>query len=136
MELKTWTFGEKGINLLEHSKTPITRHTKVQNTRSPFDGDTYYWASRMGKHPEMKESVAKILKKQKGKCTICSLSFLPGDILEIDHITPKQAGGHRYKNNLQVLHRHCHDIKTKTDLEIIKITRLTNNGQGTHTEPD
>jgi 5-methylcytosine-specific restriction endonuclease McrA len=160
VESKTWTFGDKGINLLEHSKTPIIRHTKVQNTRSPFDGDTYYWASRMGKNPEMKDSTAKLLKKQKGKCALCSLNFLPGDILEIDHITPKQAGGHKYKDNLQVLHRHCHDVKTKIDLEIIRkykserewyktmkrfnqttwewiddIPTITN-GHGTHTEPD
>jgi RNA-directed DNA polymerase len=114
----------------------------------------------MGKNPEMKDSTAKLLKKQKGKCALCSLNFLPGDILEIDHITPKQAGGHKYKDNLQVLHRHCHDVKTKIDLEIIRkykserewyktmkrfnqttwewiddIPTITN-GHGTHTEPD
>jgi RNA-directed DNA polymerase len=158
--LKTWTFGDRELNILEHSKTPITRHTKVQNTRSPFDGDAYYWASRMGKHPEMKESVAKLLKKQKGKCALCRLSFQPGDILEIDHITPKEIGGNSRYDNLQVLHRHCHDEKTKGDLEIIKEYKLDKewnktmkrfnlttwiwiediptivHGQGTHTEPD
>jgi RNA-directed DNA polymerase len=120
VELKTWTFGEKGLNLLEHAKTPITRHTKVQNTRSPFDGDTYYWASRMGKHPEMKDSVAKLLKKQKGKCALCRLSFQPEDILETDHITPLKAGGSTRLENLQVVHRHCHDEKTTEDLKVIK----------------
>jgi RNA-directed DNA polymerase len=118
--LKTWTFGDKGVNLLEHSKTPIIRHTKVQNTRSPFDGDTYYWASRMGKHPEMKDSVAKLLKKQKGKCALCKLSFQPEDILETDHITPLKAGGNTNLENLQVVHRHCHDEKTTEDLKVIK----------------
>ncbi len=50
----------------------------------------------------------------------CSLPFSEEDIIETDHITPRAAGGSKLKDNLQLLHRHCHDIKTKSDLRVIK----------------
>jgi RNA-directed DNA polymerase len=73
----------------------------------------------MGKHPELKASVAKLLKKQKGKCNLCGLTVQDGEIIEIDHITPQAIEGTR-KDNLQLLHKHCHDIKTRDDLLAIK----------------
>ena len=122
--LSNWNFGYKDGGFLNtltfHTETKITRHVKVKGYSSPYDGMTSYWASRMGKHPEMKSSLARHLKKQKGKCNVCQLTFKPGDLLELDHIIPQKAGGHKFKNNLQVLHRHCHDDKTKTDLLTIK----------------
>ncbi len=77
-------------------------------------------SGRMGRHPEMKSSVAKLLKKQKGKCNHCGLTFMPGDKIETDHIIPRRAGGNNLKDNLQALHIHCHDIKTRKDLKDIK----------------
>ena len=106
--------------LIKHQHTAIKRHTKVKGSSSPFDGDTPYWGKRMSKHPELKNSVTKLLKKQDGKCNWCNLPFSEGDIIETDHITPRGAGGNSKKDNLQLLHRHCHDIKTKSDLRVIK----------------
>ena len=74
----------------------------------------------MGKHPELKPTVAKLWKKQKGKCNYCNLTFRPEDIIETDHIVPQKAGGHKNRDNLQLLHKHCHDVKTKDDLILIK----------------
>jgi RNA-directed DNA polymerase len=74
----------------------------------------------MGKHPEVKPIVAKLLKGQKGKCNNCGLTFKTEDLIEIDHIIPIKAGGNKYKDNLQLLHRHCHDTKTLADLETIR----------------
>lgn len=113
--LKNWVFGDKEKTLKTHSETPITRHIKVKGVKSPFDGDTKYWASRMGKHPDLKSSVAKLLKKQKGKCSWCQLTFQNEDVMETDHITPKSKGGKDSYNNFQLLHNHCHDIKTRLD---------------------
>ncbi|WP_017292531.1 reverse transcriptase N-terminal domain-containing protein [Geminocystis herdmanii] len=45
----------------------------------------------------------------------CGLNFNSEDLLEIDHIIPKSKGGKDIYNNLQVLHRHCHDDKTAKD---------------------
>ena len=114
-----WVFGNKVVNLYRHSTTPIVRHTKVKGVASPYDGNTKYWASRMGKHPELSDSVSRLLKKQKGKCAMCNLTFREDDVIEKDHIVPKALGGN-YTDNIQLLHGHCHDEKTKVDLIAIK----------------
>lgn len=69
----------------------------------------------MGTHPEMPTEISKLLKKQKGKCTHCGHFLRDGDLMEIDHITPKSLGGNNSYNNLQLLHRHCQDEKTAND---------------------
>jgi RNA-directed DNA polymerase len=35
--------------------------------------------------------------------------------VELDHIIPKSQGGDGKTTNLQLLHGHCHDVKTATD---------------------
>jgi RNA-directed DNA polymerase len=98
--------------LLSHARTPIVRHVKVKGARSPFDGDLIYWSTRLGEHPEMDATIAKLLKRQEGRCAYCSYNFMDGDLMEKDHITEKRFGGKNSKDNLQLLHRHCHDKKT------------------------
>ncbi|NEP00537.1 MAG: group II intron reverse transcriptase/maturase [Symploca sp. SIO2E9] len=113
-----WTFQDGAVRLLRHSETPIIRHVKVKGTVSPFDGNLTYWSSRMGKHPEMPAQKAKLLKRQKGICAYCGLTFRDGDILEVHHIQPRSKGGNNKLENLELLHLHCHDVvhghKTKT----------------------
>ncbi len=112
--------GKYEVALHKHVKTTIARHTKVKGDASPFDGNTLYWGKRMSNHPEMKKSVANLLKEQNGKCNWCGLPFQEEDKLEIDHITPVKAGGSKKLDNCQLLHKHCHHIKTKSDLKVIK----------------
>ena len=124
-DLNNWCFackqdGEFFSILPRHTETKIIRHAKINGNVSPFDDNSKYWASRMGKHPEMKASIARLLKRQKGKCNQCGLTFKEEDKIERDHIVPRQAGGNNSKDNLQLLHRHCHDVKTKADLLTIK----------------
>ena len=123
IKLDNWVFSttyeESEITLNNHSNTKITRHTKVKGEQSPYNGNIYYWASRMGKHPEIKTAKAEKLKKQKGKCNWCNLTFQKGDLIENDHIIPKRIGGNNNKDNRQLLHRHCHDEKTRIETEII-----------------
>ena len=120
-----WVFGEnEGLTLFKHPKTAIKRHIKVKGSSSPYDGNKIYWGKRMGTHPELNNSVAQLLKKQKGKCNWCNLNFQDGDLIEKDHIIAKSIVGN-IKNNLQLLHRHCHDEKTKVDLDAIKRHKVT-----------
>jgi RNA-directed DNA polymerase len=98
--------------LLKHAWTPIARHTKVKGNKSPFDGDWRYWSTRRGEYPGTPTRVAKLLKRQKGKCTRCGLYFEDEDVLEVDHILPKAEGGKDQYKNYQLLHRHCHHKKT------------------------
>ena len=122
--MNNWIFGCKDgmgeITLPKHSQAKIVRHTKVKGEASPYDGNSIYWATRMGKHPEIKGSISRLLKKQKEKCYHCGLIFKPGDKIENDHIIPLKAGGNNEIDNLQALHKHCHDVKTKKDLIAIK----------------
>ena len=112
---RNWVFGDKESTLLTYSETPIVRHIKVKGEKSPYDGELGYWAGRLGRHPELSARVSKLLKKQKSKCNHCGLIFRNGDVWEVDHIIPKSLGGKNWDNNLQLLHRHCHDTKTGLD---------------------
>ncbi len=113
-----WNFQtEDGLKLRNHSDTKVESggHIKVQNVRSPYDGDWVYWGVRMGKHPELNTRTSNLLVSQKGKCPHCGLYFKDTDIVEVDHIRPKSLGGKDTYENLQLLHRHCHDQKTAND---------------------
>lgn len=116
-----WVFAtKKGANplrLLKHSEFSCssTDYVKVKGDKSPYDGDSVYWSTRMSVHPQMSSRKAYLLKRQKGKCTHCGLSFLEWDVLEVDHIIPRALRGKDEYKNLQLLHRHCHDEKTASD---------------------
>lgn len=110
------------MQLRTHAETPIIRHVKVKGDASPYDGNQLYWSSRMGKHPEVSTRVAMLLKIQKGKCTHCGLYFREEDVIEVDHIIPRNMGGKDEYKNLQLLHRHCHDRKTAEDGSAAKCT--------------
>ena len=106
-----WVFaaktGNQLLRLATHSQTSIVRHIKVQGSRSPFDGDWSYWASRMGKHPELPNHIAQLLKQQGGKCSHCGLYFESSNLLEVHHLDGNHQNHKR--NNLALLHQHCHD---------------------------
>ena len=118
---KNWVFstreGANPLRLQLHSDVECssTSYVKVKGDKSPYDGDLVYWSIRMGKHPEMPNREAYLLKQQRGKCTHCGLTFREGDLLEVDHIKPISLGGKDEWKNLQLLHRHCHDIKSAND---------------------
>jgi RNA-directed DNA polymerase len=130
-----WVFATRdddGYTLLSHASIAQQTHIKVKGSKSPFDGDLVYWSSRMGKHPECSTEMATLLRKQKGKCSYCGLTFRDGDLLEIDHIIPKSLGGKNEYKNKQILHRHCHDKKTACDGSLTRIRDKESFGE----EPD
>ena len=113
---RNWCFStEDGMELLTHASTPIVRHTKVKGEASPFDGNWIYWSKQRGEYPETPTRVASLIKKPKGICSHCGLYFTSTDIVEVDHIKPTSLGGKDTYDNVQLLHKHCHDTKTATD---------------------
>ncbi|NEQ84218.1 MAG: group II intron reverse transcriptase/maturase [Moorea sp. SIO2I5] len=109
-KVDNWVFMDKdGTHLRKHAKTKITRHVKVKEARSPYDGDLIYWNTRMRKHPEMTSQKGRLLKRQEGKCAHCGLTFRDGDLMEKHHIIPRALGGNDLDKNLELLHLHCHD---------------------------
>ena len=113
-----WVFKDNnGNKLIKYAQTRIIRHVKVKGESSPYDGDFIYWSRRTREHPEIPQRVTKLLKVQEGKCAHCGLYFLDSDLMEVDHIIPKSKGGKDEYKNWQLLHRHCHDRKTITDIK-------------------
>ncbi|MDB9314687.1 group II intron reverse transcriptase/maturase [Spirulina sp. CS-785/01] len=112
-----WTFQTKdGLTLTKHTETSIKRHIKVKGNKTPYDGDWAYWTKRMSKgYGGISTRITKLIKRQKGRCNHCGQYFTHEDLVEIDHIQPKSRGGKNDYSNLQLLHRHCHDIKSQTD---------------------
>jgi RNA-directed DNA polymerase len=111
-----WTFATAdGLTLCKHQDTEIKRHTLIQPDKSPYDGDWVYWSTRRGTDIETPTRVAKLLKKQKGKCPYCGQYLTSSDLLEVDHIIPRSKGGKDEYKNLQLLHAHCHDTKSRYD---------------------
>ena len=113
-----------GLYLTRHTDTSCSnKYVKVKGNASPYDGNLSYWATHMGRHPEMDSLKASLLKKQKGKCTHCGLYIRDGDIQETDHIIAKKLNGKNIYSNYQLLHGHCHDEKTASDIELINAAR-------------
>lgn len=112
-----WVFGPRdGTPLLLHMDTPIRRHIKVKGDASPYNGDILYWATRLGQHPELPASKARLLKQQQGRCAYCGLLFTNiEELIEDDHRIPARFSGRHGTDNRQLLHGHCHDQKTAQD---------------------
>lgn len=112
-----WTFATDKAVLVRHINysQPLSRYVKVKGGSSPYDQDQNYWASRLTTNNINNTRVTLLLRKQKGNCNWCKSQFKYDDILEVDHIISIAKGGEDKYMNLQVLHRHCHDIKTSYD---------------------
>ena len=113
---RRWNFASKTLTLAWYADTRVHRYIKVQGSRSPFDGDLVYWASRLGRHPELPKSKSLLLKRQQGRCAWCGLLLTNMDeLLEYDHVVPQALGGPDRHSNRQLLHAHCHTQKSATD---------------------
>ena len=114
---KSWVLKDEEYILNLHSDVSIIRHVKVKDNKSPYDGDWIYWSSRMVNSPGIRKEVSTLLKKQKGKCAFCGLSFRPTDTMEVYHVIPRSEKGNNTSKNKELLHRHCHDTKTALERE-------------------
>jgi RNA-directed DNA polymerase len=103
--IRPWDFMvDKNTRLFRYADTRIQRHVQVDPARSPFDGDFTYWSKRMKKYEAASTSVARLLRKQDGKCSHCGLLFMPADRTETAPTIGSTGKGY---SNLDLLHRHC-----------------------------
>ena len=110
-----WLFGIGFLCIRLHNFTLKERYIQVKGEASIFDGETVYWGKRVQYHPELSLRQSTLIKRQKGICTYCNKTFKANDIWETDHIIPKCRGGKDIYDNLQLLHAHCHDKKSRQD---------------------
>ena len=88
---------------------------KVQGTSSVYDGDRSYWDRRSQRHGSLSPRVSDLIIRQKGRCAWCNQAFIVGEPTDVDHIIPQSRGGSHRKTNLQLLHRACHILKSRSD---------------------
>lgn len=88
-------------------KHSVNAHIAVKWKKSVYDKDLLYWSKRNDQRFDGPK--ARILKQQKYKCQSCELPLLPDDLIELHHI---DGNNKNFKsNNLEVLHRTCHQYK-------------------------
>lgn len=118
---RSWVFAtrnEKGVQLLCHADTPIKRHVQIQRERSPYDGDWIYWSNRRGNYPSTPRAVAALIKSQNGKCSHCGQYFALDSLIEVHHKDKNRANNK--KENLTLVHRHCHDVIHSAGNEVLE----------------
>jgi RNA-directed DNA polymerase len=95
---------------------PSMKHVKVLGKESPYSL-SHYWALRSAKHSPYPLRVRELLVRQKNCCSICKREFniMDSSTWQVDHIQPRWAGGPDMYNNLQLLHKECHERKTAED---------------------
>jgi RNA-directed DNA polymerase len=103
------------VNLVYPSWIRSSTYVKVRGIKSPFDGDHIYWSQRTQKYGAFSKTERKLLAVQNGRCTCCNELFTTGDTTERDHIQRIADGGKDVFSNLQLLHRHCHEVKTREE---------------------
>lgn len=52
------------------------------------------------------------LARQDGKCTLCQKRIFKNQLADGDHVTEWSEGGETSEENLQMVHRHCHQMKS------------------------
>ena len=93
------------------------KHIKIKAKESPYS-HSHYWTLRNGKYSPYAHSISKLLIRQQNRCPICNnqLTSFDSTTWEVDHIKPRFAGGLDRYNNLQLLHKQCHEQKTRKDM--------------------
>jgi RNA-directed DNA polymerase len=114
-----WTFHEGKAALVKPDKTPITRFIKVAGKNTPYDPALrQYWQEKKQRQVA-RETYAKqrlILHQRQGyRCALCKVSFVPGEGIDVDHITPRAEGGTDDIQNLRLVHPWCHQQRHQKD---------------------
>lgn len=116
--------GKSGVskeNWLPHlSWVKSRKWVKIRGDYSPFNGDNLYWGKRTINKGTWNIRQRNLIKSQKGFCPYCKTRFLIDSVVEVDHIIPSSKGGKDVYLNLQLLHKHCHILKTREDNLYIK----------------
>jgi len=106
-----WTFKGQKSFMWKHSWTPIKRHVLVQRFAC-WDDPVLdnYWQERKVRETDLALTPfqQKIAKRQKYVCPVCRDWILNGEDWHEHHVIPREKGGPRSLENIQLLHLFCH----------------------------
>lgn len=114
--------GRKGVlqeNFLPRMKwIHSSKFVKVKGQKSPYDNDQPYWTLRTGKYSSYSRRITHLLREQEGRCAICKKRFHQDSSKnwEIDHIVPRNKRGRDRYSNLQLVHKECRILKTRSEI--------------------
>jgi retron-type reverse transcriptase/5-methylcytosine-specific restriction endonuclease McrA len=98
---------------------PSEKYVSVKGEKSVYDSDLTYWLNRSKKHAGYSLRQRTLFLRQKGVCPQCKTPIRSLNV-HVDHVIPKAKGGKDEYSNLQLLHIHCHVLKTAKDSKKIK----------------
>jgi RNA-directed DNA polymerase len=95
-----------------HPETPMPRHVNGHGRRRPDEGDAVDGGRRRAHHSGLSTRVARLLRRQDGRCPPGGDAFNAGDGLEVDPRMPRIPGGSDESTNWPRRHRYGHREKT------------------------
>ena len=115
---RAWLFASRSTSgrlfTLHHaSKTKIMRHVKISSDANPYDPawDEYLKqrsSVQFKKLNRRRSQVRKLWDEQQGLCPRCGLLIECSDVFDQHHIIFRSRGGPDEAENLQLMHRTCH----------------------------
>ena len=76
------------------------------------DGIALAMAEQVQRRLFTREQKAAKLREQGGNCAACGSPVMSHQLADGDHVIAWSEGGATTAENLQILHRHCHQVKT------------------------
>lgn len=110
-----WQLREGNLYLSRHIDTKIEKHYPLKGEASVYDGDDSYWIKRLKSYPTFNNRTLRLLKRQQCKCPQCGFTLRITQNWEIDHCIALIDGGSDTERNMQLIHEHCHTIKTVSE---------------------
>jgi RNA-directed DNA polymerase len=110
--------------LASQTATSSRRHVIVTGHRSPDDGDGVYGSQRRGQSPRGSPRLATLITHQGGRGPYGGRCFHHAAQLESDHSNGNRRDARSV--NLQALHGHCHDAKSRKQGDYLPVGRRDN----------
>lgn len=112
------------ITLFQIAYVDIKRHTLCKDLNS-YDPENYdYFENRKAnkaRHSMLLGKMRpKLLKRQKGICSVCKDYLLNIEDVEVHHVLPRKEGRTDKISNLHLLHKVCHKQVTNSRNEYLK----------------
>ena len=105
-------FGDtsSGVYVQQFSRFSIERHVIVRGTGSMDDPALKgYWRQRQANQRSQLNRWHQLIGQQQNyQCPVCKESLFNSEPLELHHRLPKRQGGNDTRDNLELLHRYCH----------------------------